>query len=46
MNYPRRLRRGRDSLGVERDVTKQQIRLGGLDEIGALQLARHVAGKR
>jgi hypothetical protein len=34
----RRLRCGRKSFGVERDVAEQQIGIGGLDEIGALQI--------
>ena len=44
MNDPRRLGRRRDRFRIERYVAKQQIRLVSLDETGALQLPRHVAG--
>ena len=46
MNDGRRLRRGGNGFGVERNVAEQQIRLGRLDEVGAVHLARHVAGQR
>jgi len=46
MNDCRRLRRRRDGFGVERYVAKQEIGFGGLDEIGAVHLPRHVAGQR
>ena len=46
VDHAGRLRRRGDGLGVERDVAKQQVRLGGLEEVGALHLARHVAGQR
>jgi hypothetical protein len=38
-------RRG-DSFGVKRDITEQEIGFGGLDEVGAVHLARHVPGER
>ncbi len=41
-----RLRRRGDGFGVERYVAKQQVRLGGLDVVDAVHLARHVAGQR
>ncbi len=46
VNDAGRLCRGRDGFGVERDVAKQQVRFGGLDVVGALQWARHLAGQR
>ena len=46
MNDARRLRRGRDGCGIERDVAEQQIGLSHLDEVGAVHLARHVARER
>ena len=46
MNDARRLGRRGDGFGIERDVAEQEIRLGGLDVVGAVQLARHVAGQR
>jgi hypothetical protein len=45
MNDGRRLRR-RKWFRIERDVAEQQIGLGGLDEVGAVHLARHVARER
>src|SRR4051794_3497599 len=44
MNDARRLRRGGDCFGVERDVAKQQIGLGRLDVVSAMELAWHVPG--
>ena len=46
MDDRRRLRRGGDSFGVERDIAKQKIGRGCLDVVGALVLAHHVAGNR
>ncbi|MEA2911341.1 MAG: hypothetical protein QOG17_868 [Gammaproteobacteria bacterium] len=46
MDNRRRLCRGREGLGIERDVAKKQVGRGSLDEIGALHPARHFAGKR
>ena len=40
-----RLRRRRDGLRIERDVAKQEVGVGRLHVIDALQLARHVAGQ-
>src|SRR6267378_2180433 len=37
---------GEHSLGVQRDVAEQKIGLGGLNEVGPMQLARHMAGER
>ena len=46
MNDAGRLRRRRYRLRVERHVAEQQIGLGGLDVVGAVHLARHVARER
>src|SRR5260370_39339818 len=46
MNDGRRLGRGGCRLRVKRDVAEQQVGLGRLDEVGTLQLARHVARER
>src|SRR5260370_22679030 len=46
MNDGRRLGRGGYRLRVKRDVAEQQVGLGRLDEVGTLQLARHVARER
>jgi len=46
MNDGRRLRRGGNGFGIKRDIAKQQIGLGRLDEVGAAHLARHFARKR
>src|ERR1700680_5082719 len=45
MNDARRLRRGGDCFGVERDVTEQQIGLCRLDVVSPMELAWHVAGQ-
>ena len=45
MNDGRRLRGRGNGFGVERDVAEKQVGLGGLDEIGAVHLPWHVAGK-
>src|SRR5262245_4381960 len=45
VNDRRRLRRRGNSLGIETDITEEQVRLGRLDILGPAQLARHVARK-
>ena len=46
MNDGRCLSRRGDRFGVQRDITEQEIGFGRLDEVGAVQLARHVPGER
>ena len=46
MDDGRRLCRRGNGLGIERDVTEQQVWICRLEIVGALQLARHVPGDR
>jgi hypothetical protein len=46
MDDGRRLCRRGNGLGIERDITEQQVGLCRLKIVGALHLARHVAGER
>src|SRR6516225_9876657 len=46
MNDGGRLFRGGNGFGVQRHVAEQQIGVGGLNIIGAVHLAWHVAGER
>jgi hypothetical protein len=43
MDHAGRLRGGGDGLGVECDVAKQQVRLGGLEKVDAFGCPRHFA---
>jgi hypothetical protein len=46
MDDARCLRRQGNGVGIERDVTEEQVRIRRLEILGALHLARHVPGDR